>query len=196
MRIIGGELKGKKLTPFRGDLTRPTADRVRESIFNICASKISNANVLDLFAGTGALGLEALSRGAASAVFIDFAPNAVKTISKNIESCRMADRAKVIKWDILKNLNCFYGKHSIYDLIFMDPPYNENAIGPVLKNLMNLDVLQNDATIIIEHAVSKSIPENIDGYNLTDQRKYGKTLVSFLTVVVQKKFPETSNIGI
>ena len=196
MRIIGGELKRKKLIPFRGDLTRPTADRVRESIFNICASKISDANVLDLFAGTGALGLEALSRGAASAVFIDSAPNAVKTIAKNIESCKMADRAKVIKWDILKNLNCLYGKNAIYDLIFMDPPYTENAIEPTLKNLMNSDVVKNGATIIIEHAVSKSIPENIGGYDLTDQRKYGKTLVSFLTVVLQKKFPETSNIGI
>jgi 16S rRNA (guanine966-N2)-methyltransferase len=186
MRIIGGELKGKKLTPFRGDLTRPTADRVRESIFNICASKISNANVLDLFAGTGALGLEALSRGAASAVFIDSSANAVKTITTNIESCKMANQAKVIKWDILKNLNCLCGKRPFYDLIFMDPPYNENAIGPVLNNLMNSDVVKNGATLIIEHAVSKSIPENIDGYALTDQRKYGKTLVSFLSVVIQK----------
>ncbi|MGB9500478.1 MAG: 16S rRNA (guanine(966)-N(2))-methyltransferase RsmD [Dissulfuribacterales bacterium] len=191
MRIIGGKLKGKKLTPFRGNSTRPTTDRVRESIFNICASKISNANVLDLFAGTGALGLEALSRGAASAVFIDSATNSVKTIYKNIESCRMADRAKVIKWDILKNLNCLYGKRAIYDLIFMDPPYNENAIGPVLKNLINSDVLKTGTTIIIEHSVSKSILENIGGYDLTDRRKYGKTLVSFLTVMLQENLPET-----
>ncbi len=184
MRIIGGDLRGKRLATFQGKSTRPTADRVRESIFNICASKISNADVLDLFAGTGALGIEALSRGAASAVFIDSAANAVKMIAKNIESCKMTDRARVIKWDILKNLNCLCGKHSFYDLIFMDPPYNENAIGTVLKNLMNPDVVKNGATIIIEHSVSKSIPENIDGYDLTDQRKYGKTLVSFLTVVV------------
>lgn len=191
MRIIGGGLKGKKLATFRGDLTRPTGDRVRESIFNICASKISNANVLDLFAGTGALGLEALSRGAASAVFIDSATNAVKTICKNIESCRMGEHAKVIKWDILKNLNCLYGKRPVYDLIFMDPPYNRNSIEPTLKNIMNRDILKNDATIIIEHSVSESIPENLTGYNLADQRKYGKTLVSFLTVMLQKNLPET-----
>ena len=108
----------------------------------------------------------------------------------------MANRAEVIKWDILKNLNCLYAKRPIYDLIFMDPPYNENAIGPVLKNLMNSDVLRNNATIIIEHSVSKSIPENIGSYDLTDQRKYGKTLVSFLTVVIQERLPEPSNIGI
>jgi 16S rRNA (guanine966-N2)-methyltransferase len=181
MRIISGDLKGKKLFSLKGNATRPTADRVRESIFNICASKISDSDVLDLFAGTGAFALEALSRGAASAVFIDLSPDAVKIIDKNITACKMENRTNVIKWNIVKNLNCLDAKHPVYDLVFMDPPYNQNMILPALKNLVKNDSLKKDATIIIEHSKLEKIPEDLYDFNLTDHRKYGKTHVSFLT---------------
>jgi 16S rRNA (guanine966-N2)-methyltransferase len=186
MRIISGEFKGRKLVSLRGIATRPTSDRVRESIFNILAHHIFNASVLDLFAGTGALGLEALSRGAANAVFIDSSASAVKTIQKNITACRATNRSREIQWDIAKNLNCLQSKAPAYDLVFMDPPYNKNYIAPTLKNLMGKNILKDGAKIIIEHSAAETVPEDIMGLNLTDQRIYGKTLVSFLSVMLQE----------
>jgi 16S rRNA (guanine966-N2)-methyltransferase len=184
MRIIGGEFKGKKLASFRGTATRPTADHLRESIFNIRASDIQGAIVLDLFAGTGALGLEALSRGAAAAVFIDSEIPAVKIIEKNIESCRVRDRSRVIRWDIRRNLNCFPPAVPVFDLVFMDPPYNADLINPALRHLINRGVLINNASLIIEHASTEPIASGIAGFELTDQRTYGKTVVSFLRTVI------------
>jgi 16S rRNA (guanine966-N2)-methyltransferase len=186
MRIISGEFKGRKLASLQGTATRPTSDRVRESIFNILASNITNAAVLDLFAGTGALGLEALSRGADKAVFIDSSASAVQIIQKNIIACKAEDRARIIRWDIVKNLNCLPSDTLALDLVFMDPPYNKNFILPALKKLMQQNVLKDGAAIIIEHAAAETIPKDLPGLSLADHRRYGKTLVSFLTVVLQK----------
>jgi 16S rRNA (guanine966-N2)-methyltransferase len=188
MRIISGAFKGRKLAALPGFATRPTTDRVRESIFNIIAADIENARVLDLFAGTGALGLEALSRGAASAVFIDASDAAIKIICKNIAACRAEAQCRVIRRDIRKNLNFLDPENGTFDLVFMDPPYGQNLILPALENLMKKDVMKNPATIIIEHSAREPIPENLPGLHLADRRAYGKTLVSFLTVVLQEKF--------
>jgi 16S rRNA (guanine966-N2)-methyltransferase len=186
MRIISGAFKGKKLVSLQGTATRPTTDRVRESIFNILAARIKNASVLDLFAGTGALGLEALSREAASAIFIDSSISAINIIQKNIIACKMENRAKAIRWDISKNINCLQSLSPAYDLVFMDSPYNKNHIVPTLKKLMKRDIVKNGATIIIEHAADEPVPEDLIGLRLKDQRTYGKTLVSFLSVVLQE----------
>jgi 16S rRNA (guanine966-N2)-methyltransferase len=182
MRIIGGELRGKKLAPLRGMAIRPTADRIREAVFNIIAAKIYGANVLDLFAGTGAFGLEALSRGADSAVFIDDAAGALSTIEKNITACRMQDRAQVIRWDIIRNLNCLGSISPAFDIVFLDPPYSSNAVAPALRNLVQSDALSPGAIVIVEHAPSEIIADLPDGLSLIDQRKYGKTLVAFIDI--------------
>lgn len=186
MRIIGGDFKGKKLAVFRGTATRPTADRLRESIFNIRASSIQGSVVLDLFAGTGALGLEALSRGAASAVFIDSEIAAVNIITKNIASCRVMEQAKVIRWDIRRNLNCLSAAGPVFDLVFMDPPYNADLINPALRHLVKQEVLKSNASIIIEHAITEPVDPKIAGFEMTDQRIYGKTAVSFLRAVINE----------
>ena len=187
MRIISGAFKGRKLASLRGLATRPTTDRVRESVFNIMTGDIKDAVVLDLFAGTGALGLEALSRGAASAVFIDVSDAAISIIRKNIAACRVDAQCRVIRWDILKNLNCLDPENAAFDLVFMDPPYHRNFILPALVNLTKKNVLKYSAKIIIEHSDQEPIPENLSGLHLSDQRTYGKTLVSFLTGVLQEK---------
>ena len=135
LRIIGGELKGKKLYTIPGTLIRPTADRLRESIFNILSYLVKEAVVLDLFAGTGALGIEALSRGADSAVFIDNNKKALSVIERNIQSCAVDNRSQIIRWDIVKNLNCINSVDSKFNLVFMDPPYNKGMIKPTLNNL-------------------------------------------------------------
>jgi 16S rRNA (guanine966-N2)-methyltransferase len=185
MRIIAGNLKGKKLAALTGISIRPTADRIREAIFNICASHIYDAVVLDLFAGTGAFAIEALSRGAKSAVLIDSSSQSISIIKKNIEACRLPVCTDIIQWDILKNLNCLRKGGLDFDLVFMDPPYNKDAVRPTLKNLAACGALRNEALVIIEHARSESVPDDMSEFDLTDQRKYGKTLVSFLNYMVK-----------
>ncbi|MDM8525560.1 16S rRNA (guanine(966)-N(2))-methyltransferase RsmD [Desulfococcaceae bacterium HSG8] len=184
MRIIAGSLKGKKLHPIKGTTIRPTADRLRESIFNILSFHVRDAVVLDLFAGTGALGIEALSRVASFAVFLDKYKNSISIIKQNIRSCALENRTNVIQWDIEKNLNCIRSAPTPFNLVFMDPPYNKNLVKPTLRNLHIAHALEKDALIVAEHSDSETIPEDCPGYTIAEQRRYGKTLVSFLNYMV------------
>lgn len=200
MRIIAGEYKGRKLSPIPGLLIRPTADRIRESIFNIIGTHASNAIVLDLFAGTGALGLEALSRGAAVAFFVDNSKTALSVVKKSVGMIGVDGRAQIIRWDIAKDLNCIRGSgrrdpgwisdgeggtaRSGFDLVFIDPPYNRNLVGKALAHLSSGDVLSKDAVIVVEHSHSEQLPEDGSGYCIADQRTYGRTCVSFLRMTV------------
>jgi 16S rRNA (guanine966-N2)-methyltransferase len=184
LRIIGGSLRGKKLHTVRGKQVRPTADRVREAIFNILSSRIHKAVVLDLFAGTGAFGIETISRGAEYAVFIDNSRAALSVIDRNIKACVYYDRTKIIKWDIKKNLNCIQAFEPAFNLVFMDPPYNKNITKQALLNLFQSNSLEQDACIIIEHAAAEPLEKDLGTFKIKDQRRYGKTLVSFLNYVV------------
>jgi 16S rRNA (guanine966-N2)-methyltransferase len=185
VRIIGGELKGRRLYSIRGTAVRPTADRLRESIFNIISSCVPDAVVLDLFSGTGALGIEALSRGAESAVFIDNSKEALSVIKNNIELCDLDKRARLIKWDIKRNLNCLKSTQpSFFTLVFLDPPYNQSMIEPTLFNLDLSRSMKKEAVIVVEHAPFESIPREFAAFEVTGQRRYGKTLVSLLKYVV------------
>lgn len=187
LRIIGGELRGKKLYTIPGTLIRPTADRLRESIFNILSNLVKEAVVLDLFAGTGALGIEALSRGAESAVFIDNSKAALSVVERNIQSCAVDNRSQIIRWNIVKNLNCIRSIGSKFDLVFMDPPYNKGLIKPTLINLHDSGSLGNEACLVVEHNYIEPIPEACERFELADQRKYGKKLISFMRYVVEIK---------
>lgn len=184
LRIIAGEFKGKKLTSVRGKTIRPTADRTRESVFNILSHRVPEAIVLDLFAGTGALGIEALSRGAESAVFVDNSRESLSVIRRNVESCALDDRASIIKWNIEKNLNCLKAVKTGFDLVFIDPPYHRNLLKPTLFNLDQSKSLKNRSCIVVEHASLEPVPTDLLAFELTDQRRYGKTLVSFLNYVI------------
>lgn len=184
IRIIGGELKGKKLLTVPGVRTRPTADRVRESIFDILGHRVRAARVLDLFAGTGAMGIEALSRGAESVVFAEDHPAALGNLKKNLKNCSVEEKTRTIKWDILKNLNILRAHQRVFNLVFIDPPYNKDMVRPTLSNLALSRCLTNGAMVVVEHAMHESIPENLPGLNLSDQRRYAKTLVSLLICVV------------
>ena len=184
IRIIGGELKGRKLVTVRGLKTRPTADRVRESIFNILGDSVRGARVLDLYAGTGAMGIEALSRGAESVLFADDNKAALAAIEKNINRCSLENRAKAIKWNVFNNLNVIRSYTPAFNLIFLDPPYNKNMIQPTLSNLGICRCLQSGSQLTLEHSPLEPIPENLTGFKISDQRRYGKTLVSFLIYMV------------
>lgn len=190
MRIIAGNLKGRKLQKIRGYKIRPTSDRLRETLFNILSDRIREAVVLELFAGTGALGIEALSRGAKSAVFIDKYKNALLTINKNIKTCKLEHKAKIINWDIAKNLNCLKPYQSCFNLVFMDPPYNQNLVKPALENLHKIGALDLSALIVVEHGLDEAVSENIRDFNLLRQRKYNKTIVSFFEYDLNPKSKE------
>jgi len=184
LRIISGNLKGKKIRSIKGMKTRPTSDRIRESIFNILAFDVENACILDLFAGTGAFALEALSRGAKFAVFIDISKNAVSAIRENIKSCNLDDRTKVIQWDAAKNLTCIKQQNPPFNLVFTDPPYGKSFLKPTLLNLHLSCCMKEGCLIIVEHSLREPIPEEPTVFEITDQRKYGKTLVSFLNYMI------------
>ncbi|MBN1930315.1 MAG: 16S rRNA (guanine(966)-N(2))-methyltransferase RsmD [Desulfobacterales bacterium] len=182
LRIIAGQLKGKKIYTVPGKITRPTSDRLRETIFNILSFRIQEAIVLDLFAGTGALGIEALSRGAKFAVFIDNYKESLHVIAKNLRLCELDNKkTQIIKWNIIKNLDCIKSIQPAFDLVLMDPPYGRNLIEGVLMHLHHSDCLKKGSWIVVEHNLSEPIPQTLFEFEMKDQRKYGKSLVSFLT---------------
>lgn len=184
MRIIAGEFRGRRLVSPRGRSIRPTADRVREAIFNIISMHLAGAKVLDLYAGTGALGLEALSRGAARAVFVDQSAAAVRLIHENIRLCRAQGRARVIHQPIsqaLKILAAGRGEPEWFDVVFLDPPYGKGLVQAVLIELTELRIVAPDCLAIAEHHDSESLPMTGGGWMKFRERKYGDTVVSLLT---------------
>lgn len=186
LRIIGGDKKGKKLLSVKGMKTRPTADRMRESLFNILSSSVVDSNVLDLFAGTGAFGIEALSRGASAASFIDNDRAALSVIEKNLKSCGFEGRSKIFRCNILINLKCLKVVTKPFDLVFMDPPYEKDYVYPSLVNLKQSSALQNGSILIVEHSPNEPVPEDLFGFEISDQRRYGGTLFSFFNFLISK----------
>jgi 16S rRNA (guanine966-N2)-methyltransferase len=180
LRVIAGELKGRKLSTAAGLGTRPTAERTREAIFSILGPAVHHAHVLDLFAGTGAYGIEALSRGAASAVFIEVDRKACAVLTGNIQTCGMAAKARVLRWDASRNLSCLRNHEPRFQLVFMDPPYGRNLVEPALSHLHQTRCVTDGALLVIEHDKDDPLPEPAMLYRLHDQRRYGRTLVSFL----------------
>jgi len=184
MRVIAGSLKGKRLASPSGLSTRPTADRTKESIFNILAGQLEKKRVLDLFAGTGALGIEALSRGASFAVFVDNHKMALQAIRKNIQTLNLTSCARIVKCDIVGNLHFLKAEPEPFDFVFMDPPYGIDALLPVLSVIATLNVLSCNARIVVEHSARETLESLPESLILADQRRFGKTLVSFVNPVV------------
>lgn len=174
MRIISGKCKGSLLYSLEGSNTRPTLDRVKESVFNILGNAFYDKEVLDLFAGSGALGLEALSRGAKSCDFVDMSKDAINIIKKNIDKCGMKEFSNVYQMDfrdILKKSN------KKYDFVFLDPPYSKDLGVEALKILS--DLVSENCIIILESDSVDNIPDNIGVFNKYDSRKYGRVIISF-----------------
>ena len=179
MRIIAGEAKGRKLYAPGGEDTRPTADRIRESVFGILGPRVLEARVLDLFGGTGALALEALSRGAARATIVDSSVKAIACIRRNAEAVLGADMARVeiFRADYRQAIERLAQP---FDLVFLDPPYRmETAYGDALTRLRQRGLLAEGALAILERAEARAIalPE---GFSVRDARRYGETCVEFI----------------
>lgn len=175
MRVITGSAKGIALKTPDGMLTRPTADRVKEALFSAIQFDIPCARVLDLFGGTGQLGIEALSRGAKSAVFVDHQQNAVSLIQENLRRTHFTQQAKVVRSDYLQYLKrC----KETFDIVFLDPPYAEIFLENALKCISEIDILQTGGIIVTERPVGKELPFEFEGFSRSRDYKYGKTLVT------------------
>lgn len=178
MRIIAGRAKGHKLVAPKGDTTRPALDRVKESVFAILFD-ITDESALDLFAGTGSMGLEAISRGAKSCVFVEQNRAALESLAKNIEHCKFKNESIVLKGTVESALKKDLAGQS-FDLIFCDPPYLKDLVNPSLKLIAENLQLHENCRIVVEHHPKEPIVPP-QGLTLTDARTYGQTLISFLS---------------
>lgn len=186
MRVISGLAKGRRLSAPAGADIRPTTDRVKENIFNILGTRPRQAAVLDLYAGSGALGIEALSRGAVSAVYVDNNVAARKTIASNLTVCRFEEHSLILDADITEALKMLKKEGRKFNLIFLDPPYKINAAE--LRKVFNelVDCLAEDAVVVLEHGgeISESPATAVE---LIDSRQYGGTFVSFFARHTSRK---------
>lgn len=174
MRIIGGKFKGRTLAEFKGDDVRPTSDRAKEALFNILAFRLVGARVLDLFAGSGALGLESLSRGAKEVVFNDYSKNSLSILQKNLTALKIGEEAKVKNLDYAACLGQVSGQ---FDLIFIDPPYKQEYGEKALKMIAERGLLTKDGIAVYERDVPFSI--EVEGLEKFDERKYGRAYLAF-----------------
>ncbi len=177
MRIISGSCRGRKLVQIHGKNIRPTSDRTREAVFNILGPQIRHTRVLDLFAGTGALGIEAISRGAGSATFID---KACDVIRQNLNHCQIADQAHVITLDLVKDEFPIPLFEQAYNVVFIDPPYGKGLIEHTFEKYRFMDLLADDAVIIAEYSHKENIEFNMHGLDISKQKKYSKTRISII----------------
>ncbi len=175
MRVITGKARGTVLKTPEGLATRPTADRVKEALFSIIQFDIPTASVLDLFGGTGQLGIEALSRGAKSAIFVDQSEAACRLIKENLRRTKLEQDGRIICSDYLSYLKRCRER---FDIIFLDPPYAEVFLENSLKMITEIDILQTGGIIVTERPLGKELPWEFSGYVRSRDYKYGKTLLT------------------
>ena len=175
MRVVSGTARGCKLQPVPGMNTRPTTDRVKENVFNLIQDHVRGARVLDLFAGTGQLGIEALSRGAQTCDFVEHNKTAYNIVCKNVQTARVSDRAR---------LHCAEAARFVpqagarrFDLIFLDPPYGGTILENALLQIETFDILSTDGIIICESAVGDRFAH---GFEVVRERRYGATMITVL----------------
>ncbi len=175
MRVITGTARGVQLKTPEGLQTRPTADRVKEALFSIIQFEIPGARVLDLFGGTGQLGIEALSRGARQAVFVDESEKACALIKENLRRTKLGEQGRVVRSDYMNYLNSC---RETFDLVLLDPPYAEVFLENALKKLTEIDILQSGGIIVAERPVEKALPWTFEGFIRSKDYKYGKTILT------------------
>ena len=182
MRVISGAARGKKLSSLEGIETRPTLDRVKEALFNIIQFDLKDAKILDLFSGSGALAIEALSRGSKKAILCDNSRKAIQIINKNLKDTRLEEKAKVINKEYTDSLKQLYNESEKFNIIFLDPPYKTNYAINAIEQILKYDLLEDEGIIIVETDDENKIDEikknkNIEVY---DTRKYGTVFIIFI----------------
>lgn len=194
MRIITGKAKGLKLTAPAGLDVRPTADRVKESLFNILGNQLFDANVLDLFSGSGNLGLEAYSRGAKKVVFVDSSKLSISFLKKNVTRAKADSYVKIYLNDAVKSIGLLAEQGFVFDIIFCDPPYNKGLEKLIIKELAKSSLLSQDGILVLEHSSKDTLASNA---KLVVYRveKYGNTHLTFLKWDLKEELSEKSNLS-
>ena len=184
MRIITGKAKGIKLETLKGDNTRPTSERAKEAVFSMLQFELEGREVLDLFAGSGQMGLEAVSRGAAGATFVDKSKDAAVVIAKNIEKTRLSDSCRLLCSDVNDFIRAFKGRKK-YDIVFIDPPYMLHAVAQTLRALIDAEMLKPTSIVVCESEeenVFETSPEVGRKFEILKLAKYGAAHISVLAV--------------
>ena len=179
MRVIAGMARGIKLKAPEGLTVRPTADRVKEALFSILTPRISSALFLDLYAGSGAIGIEALSRGARFCIFVDHQKNNLSLIKENLIKTKLEQNTKLIMADAEKAIRRLAGENIQADLIYLDPPYNYTGISTVVFSIISHQIIDHSGLIIVEHASNNQ--QWAEDFTKTRQKRYGDTSLTFIT---------------
>lgn len=182
MRVISGTYGGRPLKSLAGENTRPTADKLKETIFNIIGPYFRGGNVLDLYAGSGALGIEAVSRGMDTATLVDSNYEAIQVISENVQMTKEENKFNTMKSQARYALNTLASREEKFSLIFLDPPYGEQTVENDIQELIQKSLLADIAVIVCEVAADVELPEEIEGTEKWDERKYGNKKI----VIYQK----------
>ena len=172
MRVIAGKVRRTNLITPEGKHTRPTSDRIKETLFNMLQQEVYDTRFLDIFSGSGGIAIEALSRGASEAVMIDNDNEAVRCIKENIKRTHFEDVTRVLKMDAVSALNKLETTGNAFDIIFMDPPYNHDIEAKILKFLSNSDIVHKDTLIIVETSLETDISYMYDIYNVEKVKEY------------------------
>lgn len=178
MRVISGTAKGRPLKSVPGKGTRPTTDKVKEALFSMIGPYFEGGTALDLYAGTGGLGIEALSRGMEAAVFVDMEQNALDTVRANLKAAKVEAQAEVYRNDAGRALAALEKRGRAFDLVFLDPPYRLKHGDELMMTMAAKKLLKSDAVIVLEHESGYEYPENIPGFSRTRQSVYGETTIS------------------
>jgi len=179
MRVIGGNAKGRRLKVPKGHALRPTADRVKEALFNILPHDLSGKRILDLFSGSGNLSIEALSRGASEAILVDASSESGRAIRENLRRLTLLDRSKLWIAPVFRSLRLLSRRNERFDVIFLDPPYEKHWVGKTLEIIAETDLLEESGIVVVEHSVRERVEAGYGSLVLQDQRRYGGTLLSF-----------------
>lgn len=179
MKIIAGIWKGVLLRPPPPGLSRPTQERVKKSLFDILAPRIQESQILDLFAGSGSLGIEALSRGAKEVTFVEWNPICMKLLKENLEKLRGRKKVACFEENVLKVIGKLAQEKRTFDMVFIDPPYNKEVTTRCLRSIGKYDILHPNAILVIRHSKEESLPPETDDLSLWRQEHYGQTLLSF-----------------
>ena len=182
MRVVSGECKGRPLKAVPGVSTRPTTDKVKESIFNMIGPYFEGGQVLDLFAGSGGLGIEALSRGMDKAIFVDKEYKAITTVRSNLEACHYTARAEVYKNDSERALKALIKREMSFDLILLDPPYKKQKLVELLAAISDNQLLSDDGTIVCEHSDDVELPVEVGNLVRWRQETYGMITISIYSL--------------
>lgn len=179
LRVISGKARGLKLDTPKNQDVRPTTDRVKESLFNMINSYVRDSNILDLFAGTGSLGIECLSRGAKSCVFVDKSKDSISIVKSNIKKARVENESTILNTDFKDAVSRLSIQNQKFDIIFMDPPYYENMFIECLKSIDKLDLLVKDGIIVVEHDTKDLFENSVGRLHKSRDKKYGGTTLTF-----------------